>query len=128
MINFLKCDAKAVIRLLLDLSYQRGREIEHKVIEVDTDTPYKVTVADNNFGITTLNGRIVSFTIGTAREILSCVNQNTKPSIVDTITMDCSDNGESIIKTINVCDIREVIELSDTGIENISGSVINTFR
>ena len=42
MINFLKCEAKAVIKLILDLSYQEGRDISHKMIEVDTNTVYKI--------------------------------------------------------------------------------------
>lgn len=120
MINFLKCEAKAVIKLMLDLSYQEGRDIVHKIIEVDTDTVYKITVADNNYGIKTLNGRIVSFTMCPEREVLSFVNQNTKPSVVDTITMDCSDDRTSNICTVNVSDIRSVKEICDSGFEDIS--------
>lgn len=120
MINFLTCEAKAVIKLMLDLSYQEGRDIVHKIIEVDTDTVYKITVADNNYGIKTLNGRIVSFTMCPEREVLSFVNQNTKPSVVDTITMDCSDDRTSNICTVNVSDIRSIKEICDSGFEDIS--------
>lgn len=128
MINFLKCEAKAVIKLILDLSYQEGRDIAHKIIEVDTDTVYKITVADNNYGIKTLNGRIVSFTMCPEREVLSFVNQNTKPSVVDTITMDCSDDRTSNICTVNVSDIRSVEEICDSGFEEINRKDIATFK
>ena len=128
MINFLKCDAKAIIKLVLDLSYQNNSKITHKVIEVDTNSVYKITVADNDCGIHTLNGRIISFTMCPTREVLSYVNKDTKPSIVDTITVDCSDNGESKIRTINVCDIRTIDELSESGFEEIVRENISTFK
>ena len=51
MINFLKCDAKAIIKLVLDLSYQERNRIAHEVIEVDNNTVYRFTVADNLSGI-----------------------------------------------------------------------------
>ena len=37
MINFLKCEGRAVIRLILELSYQEKNNIAHKVIEVSSD-------------------------------------------------------------------------------------------
>ena len=120
MINFLKCDAKAIIKLILDLSYQERNKIAHKVIEVDNNTVYRFTVADNMSGMKTLTGRITAFTMCPEREVLSYVNKNTKPSVVDTITLDCSENGISNIHTINVCDIRTVEELSEYGFEDIS--------
>ena len=120
MINFLKCDAKAIIKLILDLSYQERNKIAHKVIEVDNNAVYRFTVADNMSGMKTLTGRITAFTMCPEREVMSFVNQNVKPSVVDTITLDCSENGISNMHTINVCDIRTVEELSEYGFEDIS--------
>lgn len=128
MINFLKCDAKAIIKLILDLSYQERNKIAHKVIEVDNNTVYRFTVADNMSGMKTLTGRITAFTMCPEREVMSFVNQNVKPSVVDTITVDCSADNMSGIKTINICDIRSIEELRDTGFEEIERKDINTFK
>lgn len=128
MINFLKCDAKAIIKLILDLSYQERNKIAHKVIEVDNNTVYRFTVADNMSGMKTLTGRITAFTMCPEREVMSFVNQNVKPSIVDTITVDCSADNMSGIKTINICDIRSIEELRDTGFEEIERKDIATFK
>lgn len=128
MINFLKCDAKAIIKLILDLSYQERNKIAHKVIEVDNNTVYRFTVADNMSGMKTLTGRITAFTMCPEREVMSFVNQNVKPSVVDTITVDCSADNMSGIKTINICDIRSIEELRDTGFEEIERKDIATFK
>lgn len=129
MINFLKCDAKAILKLVLELSYQScNGKIAHEQIEIDTDTVYKITIADNMNGLETLNGRITAFTMCPEREVMSFVNQKTKPSVVDTITMDCSDNKSSTIRVINICDIRKVEKLSDTGFEEITRENITTFK
>ena len=128
MINFLKCDAKAIIKLILDLSYQERNKIAHKVIEVDNNTVYRFTVADNMSGMKTLTGRITAFTMCPEREVMSFVNQNVKPSVVDTITVDCSADYMSGIKTINICDIRSIEELRDTGFEEIERKDIATFK
>ena len=128
MINFLKCDAKAIIKLILDLSYQERNKIAHEVIEVDNNTVYRFTVADNMSGMKTLTGRITAFTMCPEREVMSFVNQNVKPSVVDTITVDCSADNMSGIKTINICDIRSIEELRDTGFEEIERKDIATFK
>ena len=128
MINFLKCDAKAIIKLVLDLSYQERNRIAHKVIEVDNNTVYRFTVADNMSGMKTLTGRITAFTMCPEREVMSFVNQNVKPSIVDTITVDCSADNSCSIETINICDIRSIEELRDTGFEEIERKDITTFK
>lgn len=128
MINFLKCDAKAIIKLILDLSYQERNKIVHKVIEVDNNTVYRFTVADNMSGMKTLTGRITAFTMCPEREVMSFVNQNVKPSVVDTITVDCSADNMSGIKIINICDIRSIEELRDTGFEEIERKDIATFK
>ena len=61
---------------------------------------------------------------------MSFVNEKTKPSIVDTITVDCSGDGVSDIKRINVSDIRNIEELKDSGFEEIKRDTkdINTFK
>ena len=128
MINFLKCDAKAIIKLILELSSQDKNNIRHEVIEVNTDTIYRITVIDSIHGIETLIGRIKSFTLCPEREVLSYINQDTKPSIVDTITIDCSSENGSNIRTINVSDIRSVSELADAGFEEIPHTNISTFN
>lgn len=128
MINFLKCDAKAIIKLILNLSYQERNKIAHKVIEVDNNTVYRFTVADNMSGMKTLTGRITAFTMCPEREVMSFVNQNIKPSVVDTITVDCSADNSCNIETINICDIRSVEELRDTGFEEIERKDITTFK
>lgn len=128
MINFLKCDAKAIIKLILDLSYQERNRIAHEVIEVDNNTVYRFTVADNMSGMKTLTGRITAFTMCPEREVMSFVNQNVKPSVVDTITIDCSADNMSGIITINICDIRSIEELRDTGFEEIERKDIATFK
>lgn len=128
MINFLKCDAKAIIKLVLDLSYQERNRIAHEVIEVDNNTVYRFTVADNMSGMKTLTGRITAFTMCPEREVMSFVNQNVKPSVVDTITVDCSADNSCNIETINICDIRSVEELRNTGFEEIERKDITTFK
>lgn len=129
MINFLKCEGRAVIRLILELSYQEKNNIAHKVIEVSSDNVYRIKAVDSINGIKTICGHIISFTMCPEREVLSYVNKNMKPSVVDTITIDCSEDGESNICTINVCDIRSIEELCDSGFEDISQTrQVPTFR
>ena len=131
MINFLKCDAKAIIKLILELSYQDKNNIRHEVIEVDTNTIYRITAIDSIHGIETLIGRIKSFTLCPEREVLSYINQDTKPSIVDTITIKTKNVlyfNLFIIRTINVSDIRSVSELADAGFEEIPHTNISTFN
>lgn len=130
MINFLTCEAKAVLKLILNISYQDKKNISHKVIEVDTESIYKITVADSECGLMTLNGRIVAFTMSPTREILSNVTRDTKPTEVDTITIDCSDNRESRIHKVNICDIRNIEEISEDGFDEIirKPDDIPTFR
>lgn len=126
--NFLTCEASAVIKLQLDLSYQANNgQITHKTVLVDTDKVYQIQVADNMAGLTTYVGRIISFTLGTTREVLAYVSQDTKPTMVDTITIDCSGEGASTIKVVNVVDIRN-IEEQFTGMEEIVSDNIVTFK
>lgn len=130
MINFLKCEGQAVLKLVLKVSYQLDNAIDYEVVEVNTDSIYNISVADNDYGLKHLNGRIIAFTLCNEREVLSFVNEKTKPSVVDTITVDCSGDGVSDIKRINVCDIRNISELKDFGFEEIERDKkdIDTFK
>lgn len=129
MINFLKCEGQAVLKLVLKVSYQLDNAIGYEVVEVDTNSVYNISVADD-YGLKHLNGRIIAFTLCNEREVLSFVNEKTKPSIVDTITVDCSGDGVSDIKRINVSDIRNIEELKDSGFEEIKRDTkdIDTFK
>lgn len=123
MINFLKCEGEAVIKLILKLSYQEKDKVSYNVIEVSSDNIYRIRIVDsvnNGISIKTICGRIISFTMCPEREVLSYVNNHTKPSVVDTITIDCSGDGKSNIRVINICDIRSIEELCDSGFEDIS--------
>ena len=53
MISFLTCNAKAVLKLILEISYQEKNRIVNKSFEVDNKTIYKITVADNMAGLRT---------------------------------------------------------------------------
>ncbi len=128
MISFLTCNANAVLKLILNISYQEKDKIKSKSIEVDTDTIYKITVADNMLGLNTYNGRIISFTMNTEDTPLNFVNSNTKPIVVDTIKLDCSDEQSSKIVYINVSDIRYIEEMSTSGFDEIVNREIDTFR
>ena len=79
MISFLNCTGKAVLKLILSLTYQEKDRTVNQEFEVSTDKVYKVSAADNNAGIVTFNGRITGFTMTNERETLSFVNGNTKP-------------------------------------------------
>ena len=83
MISFLTCNAKAVLRLILEINYQEKNRIINKSFEVDNKTTYKITVADNMAGLRTYNGRIIGYTMCPEEEVLSFVNSNTKPTVVD---------------------------------------------
>jgi len=130
MINFLKCEGQAVLKLVLKVSYQLDNAIGYEVVEVNTDSVYNISVADNDYGLKHLNGRVIAFTLCTEKEVLSFVNEKTKPFTVDTITVDCSGDGVSDIKRINVCDIRNIEELKDSGFEEIKRDKkdIDTFK
>ena len=63
-----------------------------------------------------------------AVSMMSCGNKTSSNSNVDTITVDCSADNMSGIKTINICDIRYIEELRDTGFEEIERKDIATFK
>lgn len=132
MINFLKCEGQAVLKLVLRTTFQKDGDgiVGCIVDEINTDSIYDITVADNEYGLKHLNGRIIAFTLCAEKEVLSFVNEKTKPFTVDTITVDCSGDGVSDIKRINVCDIRNISELKDFGFEEIERDKkdIDTFK
>lgn len=126
--NFLTCKAKAILNLVLEVDFQGKNGIRKKIIQVDSDTVYKITVADNMAGLMTYNCRIVGYTMATEKEVLSYVNNNTKPTAVDTLKLDCSDNNMSKTISINVSDIRNIEELSTSGFDEIVNREVPTFR
>ena len=128
MISFLTCNAKAVLHLVIEVSYQRSDKIAKQTFEVDSDTIYKITVADNMTGLRTYICRITGYTMCTAEEVLSFVNQNTKPTVVDTLKIDYSEDNVSRTASINVGDIRYIEELSTSGFDEIVNSEVPSFK
>ena len=53
---------------------------------------------------------------------------NTKPTVVDTLRIDYSENNMSKVTHINVSDIRYIEELSTSGFDEILNREIPTFR
>lgn len=128
MISFLTCNAKAVLNLVLEVSYQEKDKIATQTFYVSSDKVYKITVADNMTGLRTYNCRIIGYTMCTTEEVLSFVNQNTKPTVVDTLKIDYSEDNISKTTSINVCDIRYIEELSTSGFDEIENREVPTFR
>ena len=128
MISFLTCNAKAVLRLVIEVSYQRNDKIAKQTFEVGSDTIYKITVADNMTGLRTYVCRITGYTMCTTEEVLSFVNQNTKPTVVDTLKIDYSEDNVSRTTSINVGDIRYIEELSTSGFDEIVNREVPTFK
>jgi hypothetical protein len=128
MISFLTCNAKAVLRLVIEVSYQRSDKIAKQTFEVGSDTIYKITVADNMTGLRTYVCRITGYTMCTTEEVLSFVNQNTQPTVVDTLKIDYSEDNVSRTTSINVGDIRYIEELSTSGFDDIVNREVPTFK
>lgn len=128
MISFLTCEAKAVLTLRLTVSYQEKDRIVKKAFEISSDKIYKITVADNMTGLYTYNARITGYTMCNTEEVLSFVNQNTKPTVVDTIKLDYSEDNVSKTTSINVSDIRYIEELSTSRFDEILNREIPTFK
>jgi hypothetical protein len=128
MISFLTCNAKAVLRLVIEVSYQRSDKIAKQTFEVGSDTIYKITVADNMTGLRTYVCRITGYTMCTTEEVLSFVNQNTQPTVVDTLKIDYSEDNVSRTTSINVGDIRYIEELSTSGFDEIVNREVPTFK
>lgn len=128
MISFLTCNAKAVLKLILEVSYQDKDKIRTQTFEVATDKVYKITVADATAGLRTYNCRITGYTMCTADEVLSFVNPKTKPMVVDTLKIDYSEDNISQTTAINVCDIRYIEEMMTAGFDEILNPVIPTFK
>lgn len=128
MISFLTCNAKAVLHLVIEVSYQRSDKIAKQTFEVGSDTIYKITVADNMTGLRTYVCRITGYTMCTTEEVLSFVNQNTQPTVVDTLKIDYSEDNVSRTTSINVGDIRYIEELSTSGFDEIVNREVPTFK
>lgn len=128
-ISFLSCNAKAVLKLVLEVSYQRKDRIAKQVLQVDSDKIYKITVADNMTGLRTYNCRIIGYTMCNTDEVLTCyANDDTTPTVVDTLKIDYSDDNKSCVTNINVADIRYIEEIYTGGIEVIFDKDVPTFK
>lgn len=126
---FLSCNGQAVIKLELKFAFQDQKgKVFNTDIEVSPDKVYRVVAADNTAGIVTYIGRIVAFTMCPETETLSFVNNNTKPTVVDTITMDCSKDNKSERVILNIGDLRAIEELSTSGFDEIVNREVPTFR
>lgn len=131
MISFLTCEAKCVVKLVLDLSYQEKNKIVKNTFEVSTDKVYKITVADNMTGLRTYNAKIIGYTMNTKSNdatVMYYFDTNTKPTVVDTLRIDYSENNMSKVTHINVSDIRYIEELSTSGFDEITNRDVPTFR
>lgn len=112
MITFLNCEAKISFKLNLIVKYQGKKGIETKNIEIKPNTEYKISVADNEYGLVTYNCRIVNYTVDKKRVLE-----------VDTLKLDCSSKEQSFLKTINVSDIRYIEEYLTDGFEEIKKEI-----
>lgn len=128
MISFLTCNAKAILKLVLEISYQKKNAIGKQIIEVDSDKIYKITVADNMTGLRTYNCRIIGYTMCSAEEVLTYVNNHTKPTVVDTLKIDYSDDNQSGVTNINVADIRYIEVINNYGLDEIINREVPTFH
>lgn len=123
MITFLSCNAKVKFQLLLDIQYQDKEGRKGKQLEIDSDTQYKISVADNDYGLITYNCRVTGYTINAGNTPAAIVNRRTKPMAVDTLTIDYSENGESNVTSINVSDIRYIEAYSTSGLDEINSKI-----
>lgn len=123
MVTFLSCDAKVKYQLQLDVDYQSDKGKETKSIIVDSDTEYKLSIADNEYGLVTYNCRITGFTMQAGSYTPAIVNRKTKLPKVDTLTIDYSEDGESHVRTINVADIRYIEAYTTKGMYELSPKI-----
>jgi len=128
MISFLTCNAKATLNLSLEVTYQDKDKIHTHVYYIDSDKIYKLTVADNMAGLVTYNCRITGYSSFVDCNTLKCINQNTKPIVIDIIKIDYSEDNKSLCKSINVNDIRYIEELSTSGFDEITNREVPTFK
>lgn len=128
MISFLTCKAEAVLHLDLTVSYQTKDKIATHTYHINGDTVYKITVADNMTGLRTYVCRITGYTMCSTEETLSFVNPFTKPTVVDTLRIDYSEDNVSRTAAINVCDIRYIEELYTSGLDEIVNREVPTFK
>lgn len=131
MSTFLNCVGEAYFQLKLVLKYQEKDGLKTQEVFVNSKNDYKISVADNDYGITTYNCRIVGFTLANKPDSRSLVNYDKDGNVarfceVDTIKIDCSEEGSSMVKTVNVTDIRFLEEYSTSGFEDMT--TIQNFR
>lgn len=130
MSTFLNCKGEAYFQLKLVLRYQEREGLKVQEVFVNSKNDYKITVADNEYGVCTYNCKIVGFTLANKPDPRSLVNYDKEGNSagyceVDTIKIDCSEAGSSMVKTINICDIRFIEEFTTEGFEYITNHVEN---
>ena len=123
MITFLSCNANIKFQLQITIKYQDDSGVGEKTLDIDSDTEYKISVADNDYGLKTYNCRIVSYTCSPCKLYGSYANPNNSMAIADTLTIDYSENGKSNVKVINVSDIRNLEAHSSKGFEEIVNDI-----
>lgn len=131
MISFLTCEAKCILKLVLNISYQEKDKVCNQIFEVSSDKVYKITVADNMTGLRTYNARITGYTMNTKSNsalVLYYANTDIEPTVVDTLKIDYSEDNMSRTTSINVSDIRYIEELSTSGFDEITNREVPTFR
>lgn len=123
MITFLSCNANIKFQLQITIKYQDDSGVGENTLDIDSDTEYKISVADNDYGLKTYNCRITGYTISPYKLYGSYANPNMPITSVDTLTIDYSENGKSNVKVINVSDIRNLEAHSSKGFEEIVNDI-----
>ena len=128
MTTFLNCNAKLKFSLVLTCKYQSADGVVDKDIIITPNTTYKISVADNEYGLVTYIGKIIDYTISNEKadsaNLTKKYNDNLK---VDTIKIDCSNKEESCVRTINISDIRFIDSYSTSGFQELERD-IKTFK
>ena len=130
--TFLSCDGFVYPVAKLVLKYQGKQGLTTQEVWVDGRKEYKISVVDNEMGLTTYDCRITGFSL--SRKHLSMFinfgnnGDPEEPYTLDTIHIDYSENGHSQWKSINISDIRMIEEFNTEGFEDITDSTIETFR
>ena len=124
MITFLDCVGEAYFQLRLKVRNQTPNGLKEDIIPIDSKREYKMTVFDSECGLNTYNCKIIGFTMANKPDTKSFVNFDKEGNVekfcvVDTLTIDYSEQECSNIKTINVSDIRFIHEYRTDIFENI---------
>ena len=125
MITFLKTDAKAFFQLRLSISNQGEKGMDTKSFDINSKYDYKISYVDENNNYSSILCRIIGFTLSNRPDPKSFVNYDIKGNCekyccVDTIKVDCSEDGHSSVRTINVRDIRDIVSYGGNDFEDVT--------